>query len=248
MTGTSPEAGGPRSARSFWLLTALTLVALAILVSLGNWQVRRLAWKEALIASIAERMASPPVPLAEVEKRFAETGDVDYLPALATGTFEHDREQHFFATHEGAAGYYVYTPLRLSDGRALFVNRGFVPFDRKDPGTRPEGQVAGTVAVSGLARNPLAAKPFSVYDNEPDENIYYWKDLAGMTVHAGMDPEKVLPFFLDADDAPNPGGLPVGGVTIVNLPNSHLQYAITWYGLAVALAGVWIAFVLRRRP
>lgn len=243
------QAGRERTGRrGFWLLTALALAAFAVLIALGNWQVRRLAWKEGLIDRIAERMASAPMPLADVEARFAGTGDVDYLPAMASGTFEHGREQFFFATHQGASGYYVYTPLRLADGRALFVNRGFVPFDRKDPGTREEGQTAGVVTVTGLARNPLAEKPGGVFENDVAANIYYWKDLAAMTAGAGLEPGRVLPFFLDADDAPNPGGLPVGGVTLVSLPNNHLQYAITWYGLAVALAGVWIAFVLRRRP
>ncbi len=58
---------------------------------------------------------------------------------------------------------------------------------------------------------------------------------------------KVLPFFIDAGKAPNPGGLPVGGVTIIDLPNSHLQYAVTWYGLAAALAGVLGAWLWRSR-
>ena len=248
MTQNLPDRRGRFARRGFWLLTALVLAVLAILIALGNWQVRRLAWKEGLIDTIAARMASPPLPLADVEARFADTRDVDYLPAMATGTFEHRREQHFFATHQGASGFYVYTPLRLADGRALFVNRGFVPYDRKDSGTREEGQTAGMVTVTGLARDPLEGKPGGVYENDVAQNIFYWKDLEAMTRNAGLDPAAVLPFFLDADETPNPGGLPIGGVTIVNLPNSHLQYAITWYGLAVALAGVWIVFVLRRRP
>ncbi|MFP1631738.1 SURF1 family protein [Zhengella sp. ZM62] len=248
MTDGKPAVAGRHRRGGFWLLTALALVALVILVGLGNWQVRRLAWKEGLIDRIAERMASAPLPLAGVETLFAGTGDVDYLPAMATGTFEHGGEQHFFATHQGSSGYYVYTPLRLADGRVLFVNRGFVPFDRKDPATREAGQTAGVVTVTGLARNPLAEKPGGVYENDLAANIYYWKDLEAMAASAGLDPDKVLPFFLDADDTANPGGLPVGGVTLVNLPNNHLQYAITWYGLAVALAGVWIAFAIRRRP
>lgn len=248
MTDGKPAAAGRQRRGGFWLLTALALVALAILIALGNWQVQRLAWKEGLIDAIAERMAGAPLPLEQVEDRFARTRDVDYLPVMANGTFEHGREQHFFATHQGASGYYVYTPLRLGDGRALFVNRGFVPFDRKDAQTRTEGQIAGLVTVTGLARDPLAEKPGGVYENDPAANIFYWKDLEAMTANAGLDRARVLPFFVDSDAAPNPGGLPIGGVTIVNLPNSHLQYAITWYGLAVALVGVWIALVLRRRP
>lgn len=228
--------------------TVSAAVAFAILLGLGTWQVQRLQWKEGLIAAIGERIASRPSPLGDIERRYQETGDVDYYPVTLDGEFEHDGEQFFFATHNGQSGYYVYTPLLLADGRAALVNRGFVPFDRKDAASRAEGQVHGSVTVTGLARNPLAAKPsWAVPDNDPAANIFYWKDRDAMAVNAGLDPKNVLPFFVDADAAPNPGGLPVGGVTIVSLPNNHLQYALTWYGLAAALAGVFFVWVRRRR-
>jgi surfeit locus 1 family protein len=152
---------------------------------------------------------------------------------------DHARERHFLATYDGQSGFFVYTPLKLADGRFVLVNRGFVPYDRKDSATRPEGQVAGLVTITGLARDPLAEKPsFLVPDNDPGKNIFYWKDRDLMARSAGLDPALLVPFFVDANNAPNPGGLPVGGVTIVDPPNNHLQYAVTWYGLAAALAGV----------
>ncbi len=239
MTADDKASGQPVSRTRFAVVTGLVLLSLAILVALGTWQVNRLQWKEALIARIDARMQAAPVSLGEAEKTFAETGDVDYMPVTLSGRFEHGGEQHFFATHQGASGYYLYTPLRLADGRAVFVNRGFVPYDRKDAATRPEGQVAGEVTITGMARNPLPEKPSSVYENDPVKNIYYWKDREAMAKAVGLDPALLLPFFLDAGDAPNPGGWPVGGVTLVSLPNNHLQYAVTWYGLALALAGVW---------
>ena len=128
------------------------------------------------------------------------------------------------------------------------MNRGFVPYDNKEPATRAEGEVTGTVTISGLARNPLVEKPSSMLpDNEPAKNIFYWKDLAAMAKSAGVDQSTLLPFFVDAGPAPNPGGLPIGGVTIIDLPNSHLQYALTWYGLAAGLAGVLAIWLWRRR-
>lgn len=240
---------GPARARRFpWVLAVLATVVLALLLALGTWQMQRLAWKEALIATIDSRIASAPLSLAGIEEMHASGGDVDYQPARVAGRFLHDRERHFFATHEGQSGWYVYTPLALADGRSVLVNRGFVPYDRKNPASRVEGQVAGDVEITGLARNALDGKPSSLLpDNEPDKNIYYWKDLAGMADDAGLAPEAVLPFFIDADRAPNPGGLPVGGVTIVAMPNSHLQYAVTWYGLALALAGVFAVWIVRWR-
>lgn len=238
----APASGFP------WALTLVTILCLAILLALGTWQVQRLAWKEALIATIDSRVTAAPVPLAEVETAAGAGQDIEYQPVAAAGTFLHDNEQFFFATHDGQSGWYVYTPLSLADGRFVFVNRGFVPFDRKSPATRAPGQVAGEVSLVGLARSAPTAKPSSlVPDNQPAENVFYWKDIAAMTANAGLDRASVLPFFIDAAKSEVPGGYPVGGVTIIDLPNNHLQYAVTWYGLAAALAGVYVAMLLRRR-
>ncbi|MEX0344907.1 MAG: SURF1 family protein [Rhizobiaceae bacterium] len=230
------------------IFIVMSLLVFAALLALGTWQVKRLQWKEALIASIAARTAAPASTIADMEQRLAGTGDVDYWPVRVSGVFEHANEQHFFATHKGLTGYYVYTPLRLADGRALFVNRGIVPFDQKEAAVRLDGQLAGTVTVTGLARNRLDRKPsWVVPDNDPGKNIYYWKDLTAMARSSGYDIQtEIVPLFVDADDTPNPGGLPVGGVTIIELPNNHLQYAITWYGLAAALAGVFGFWYLRQ--
>ncbi|TWG89653.1 surfeit locus 1 family protein [Mesorhizobium sp. J18] len=240
-----PAASGGRT----WLLLVLSALALAALLSLGTWQVQRLQWKEGLLAQINERIASDPVPLAEMETIFAQGGDVDYRPVRLNGRFVHSDERHFLATHEGQSGFFVHTPLQLADGRYIFVNRGFVPYDRKDPATRSEGLTEGEVEVTGLARAAPAEKPsWIVPDNDPAKNIFYWKDLATMAATAGMsEGAEVLPFYVDADETPNPGGLPVGGVTLIDLPNNHLQYAITWYGLALGLCGVVAAWLLRSR-
>jgi surfeit locus 1 family protein len=242
------QEGRKEAGRRFpWLVAALALAAFAVLISLGTWQVQRLQWKEALIATIAERTQSEPRPLGEIEQLFASSGDIEYFPVSATGEYLHEAERHFFATWQGQAGYFVYTPLRLADGRAVFVNRGFVPFDRKNPETRREGQVAGPQTVTGLARNPLDEKPSSMLpDNDPEKNIFYWKDRDAFAASAGLSGVELVPFFIDADDAPNPGGLPVGGVTIIDMPNNHLQYAVTWYGLALALVAVFAAWFWRQ--
>lgn len=231
------------------ILAALALSVLAVLISLGFWQVQRLQWKEGLIATIEQRIASPPQPLTEIEERFYDHGDVDYFPVTATGEFLHGAERHFFATWRGESGFYVYTPLQLADGRAVFVNRGFVPYDRKEPATRPQGQMDGETTVTGLARNPLFEKPsFILPDNEPEKNLFYWKDIEAMAASADLPADaQLVPFFIDADDAANPGSLPIGGVTMVSLPNNHLQYVITWFGLAAALAAVAIAWFWRGR-
>ena len=214
----------------------LVLIALAILISLGTWQVERLHWKEGLLADIAERQVAAPVPLADIEAMAAASGDIEYRKVTATGRYINNKERHFFATWRGQTGYYIYTPLELADGRALFVNRGFVPFENKEPEMRMQGQLTDQQTVTGLARQKLPGKPsWVVPDNDVAKNIFYWKDLDVMAESVGLDKARVIPFFVDADSTPNPAGLPIGGVTQVDLPNDHLQYAFTWYGLAAVL-------------
>ena len=217
----------------------LVLIALAILISLGTWQVERLHWKEGLLADIAARQVAAPVPLADIEAMAASGGDIEYRKVTATGRYINNKERHFFATWRGQTGFYVYTPLELADGRALLVNRGFVPYENKEPEMRMQGQLTDQQTVTGLAREKLPGKPsWVVPDNDIAKNIFYWKDLDVMAESVGLEKARVIPFFVDAGSTPNPAGLPIGGVTQVDLPNDHLQYAFTWYGLAAVLVAV----------
>ncbi|MBB3354945.1 surfeit locus 1 family protein [Rhizobium sp. BK049] len=226
----------------------LVLIALAILLSLGTWQLQRLHWKQGLLADIAARQAAAPVPLADIEALAASGGDIEYRKVTATGRYINNKERHFFATWRGQTGFYVYTPLELADGRILFVNRGFVPYENKEPEMRMQGQLTDQQTVTGLARAKLAGKPsWLVPDNDVRKNIFYWKDLDVMADSVGLEKARVIPFFVDADSTPNPAGLPIGGVTQVDLPNDHLQYALTWYGLAAVLVAV-VAISWFRKP
>ena len=225
----------------------LLVAAFASLISLGTWQMQRLHWKEGLLTAIQERRSAPPISLGEIEKMLAEGGDIDYRTVTVTGTFDHTKERHFFATYNGRTGYYVFTPLTLDDGRFLFVNRGFVPFEQKDSSTRLAGELPAFVGIHGLARPKLDQKPSSlVPENDLAKNIFYWKDLDTMASSVRLPADKVLPLFVDADATPNPGGLPIGGVTQFDLPNNHLQYALSWYGLAAALVLVSGFYLVRR--
>ena len=238
----------PRRGRlSVVLALVLGLAALAILLALGTWQVQRLQWKEALLATIEARVHAEPKPLDEVLFSGPAVADLEYTPVRLEGVFVHSAERHFFATWNGASGFFVYTPLLRRRGDHVFVNRGFVPYDRKDPSTRPQTLVEGPVEITGLLRAPLVEKPSSILpDNDPAKNLFYWKDIRAMAESSGLPADaSILGVFVDADDAPNAGGLPVGGVTIVDLPNNHLQYAVTWYGLAAALAAVLGAWLWR---
>jgi surfeit locus 1 family protein len=222
-------------------------VVLVILLSLGTWQLYRLQWKEHLLAEIEARRHAPPATLAEVEEKAKAGTDVDYLPVTVSGSFEHAHEQYFFATNEGDVGYHVYTPLVIADGRIVFVNRGFVPEALKDPARRTQGQTVGTATMTGLARARLDAKPsWAVPDNEPAKQLYFWKDLEAMAANVAVPQGKLVPFFVDADATPNSGGWPRGGVTQLDLPNNHLSYAFTWYGLAAVLLVVSVLAFRRK--
>ena len=228
----------------FGILSLMALAMFAALLALGTWQVKRLAWKSDLIQTIESRIHQPPRPL---ETWFKTDPGTDYWPVQVEGTFLHTAERHFFSTYEGQSGYDVITPLEVSPGTYVFINRGFVPFDRKDPETRLEGQLSGKVRTTGLARSILNRKPsWLVPDNEPEKNIFYWKDFAAMRDTAGLPAgSNMLEVLIDADKTPNPGGLPIGGATIIDLPNNHLQYAVTWYGLAATLAAIWSVLAYR---
>jgi surfeit locus 1 family protein len=214
-----------------------------LLLGLGTWQVERLFWKERLIAERHAAVTAPPIALPAT---LAAAEPLAFHRVHASGTFLPDRELFLGATDgEGHLGYQVIEPLRLASGAVLLVNRGYVPEDKKLPQTREAGEPAGEVMVTGLLRLAPHVKPhWFLPANNAERNYWFWVDIPAMTAAAHLD--RVLPFYVDADKTPNPGGLPEGGQTLLDLPNNHLQYAITWYALAVALAAMTFIFLRRR--
>jgi surfeit locus 1 family protein len=219
--------------------TVFSLPMLLICLALGAWQVERLFWKQDLIA---QRQAAIAAPSAVVPKSLAETRDVEFRHVSDEGVFLNDKEIFLGATSEGGGqGYQVLTPLLEPGGRIVFVNRGYIPAELKDPAKRAAGQIGGTVRVQGLLRLPPAGRPnWFLPDNRPDLNYWFWVDLSAMSAADKLD--RVAPLYIDADATPNPGGWPKGGVTRLMLPNNHLQYAITWFSLAVALIVIYVLF------
>jgi surfeit locus 1 family protein len=224
--------------------TLLGLGALAVLVSLGTWQLQRLRWKEALIAKIAARVKAEPVPFADVLRALAAGSDVEYTRVAARGRFHSDKERYLYAPARSGLGWHVYTPLELAPRRYVWVNRGFVPDEMKAPGSR-QGAPVGPAEVTGVVRLPPQPGLFTP-QNDPARNLWYWPDAAAMTASAFSEPVDAAPFTIDADVSPGAGGWPRGGVTRLDLPNRHLEYALTWYGLALTLIGVYAAFAVGR--
>ncbi|MEO0327231.1 MAG: SURF1 family protein [Pseudomonadota bacterium] len=221
---------------------------MVILAALGTWQVNRLIWKEQLISRVESRLESKSIELSElIDSGFDKTLH-EYQPVRAVGSFDHSKEVYFFATgKQGSSGWNVHTPLTMANGKTLIVNRGFVPFEIKDPVLRTRGQIGGNQIVTGLLRFPLFEKPFGSIENDLDKREFFWRNVAEMSNAMQVDRANVLPVILDADDTPVPGGLPIGDTTIIAFPNNHLQYAITWYGLMLTLIGVGGYFIWSRR-
>lgn len=242
----------PRNTVSWRPLLAPGLAALigcAILVGLGIWQLERKSWKEGLIAAIDARAYGEAVdPPSPASWPAWQPGTGEYQRVRLAGTLLNDLEVPVHGIAEakrgqGVFGFYVFTPLRQRDDTIVFVNRGFVPVELKDAASRPAGQPSGPVTVTGLARSPEVRGAF-VPANDPARREWFVRDLADMARADGL--ARVAPFYVDADATPNPGGYPLGGQTRLTLPNDHLNYAFTWFGLALTLAGVFTVFARRR--
>jgi surfeit locus 1 family protein len=248
MTGSREQNAGPSGLRGLIVPVIMTLVALPILFGLGFWQLERLAWKESLLAVIAERTKAEPSDLLGAYSATHESDlGFEYYRVKVRGRFLHDKERYFYAPDQKLGpGYHVYTPFEIANGAGvLFVNRGYVTEAKKDPASRREGQVIGEVEVVGLLRSPGVKANFTP-ENDAKGNLWYWRDFAGMLESAfGSEPPAAIPVFVDAEAAA-PGGWPKGGATLVEFPNRHLEYALTWFGLAGALLAVFAAFVWTR--
>lgn len=222
--------------------TLFSVPAVIALLALGTWQVERLHWKEALIDRLQERSTLEAAPLpAWIDDLEA----YEYRRVQVRGTYLHDKEFYLVnRSLRGKPGLNVVTLLKRSDGSGhVLVNRGWVPFDRRDPASRAAGQIKGEVAVEGIVR--LAKGPgLFTPENEPHNNTWFYIDPSSMTVSAGLPP--LQRYYVLAGDRSVPGGLPVGHQWRVDLPNDHLEYAITWFALALAL--IVIYFLYHRRP
>ncbi|HEV7463636.1 MAG TPA: SURF1 family protein [Methyloceanibacter sp.] len=225
--------------------TALALAALAVLIGLGVWQLERLHWKEGLIAEIEARSRGVPVTLAQALAIARQGHDPNYYRVRVEGRFHHDKERYLFAQSlsDGTPGWHVITPLETAGGDMVLIDRGFVSDALKDPSSRASGQVEDAITVTGIVRSPEIQGSF-VPDNEPEANRWFWRDLGAMA--RSMFPEgtvELAPFYLDAEKSDVPGGWPEGGQTRLEVPNNHLQYAITWFLLALGLLVIYAVYV-----
>lgn len=224
------------------------LGASAVLISLGVWQLHRMKWKEALIAEITTRAKAPPRPVPEPSTWSALAPDTyAYRHVELSGTFDNSKEAFVFygaGPHDWGPGYLVITPFQLASGGIILVDRGFVPVSLAPKSARAQGEIAGETHITGLMRAPQSRNFFTPPD-EPDKGIFFTRDPGPIAAHLGLP--GAAPFIIDADDHSVPGGWPKGGMTEIDIPNNHLDYAITWFGLAGGLLAVFLSFLVRYR-
>jgi surfeit locus 1 family protein len=224
-----------------------SLIALAILLGLGTWQLERRAWKEDLIARILRQSRAEPV--APPPPEAWDPARDEFRHVRVTGRFLNDRARLVLGLAPGETpgralqGYYVLTPFARQDGTQVLVNRGFVPTELKAQADRRDGLIDGTTTVTGILR---ASEPRGLFVPEPDPARGEWfnRDIRGIAAARGL--ADVAPYLIEADAVPGQTTWPRGGQLRVDLPNNHLQYAFTWFGLAACLIGVFSVFAYRR--
>jgi surfeit locus 1 family protein len=208
------------------LFAGTALVGVALLTSLGVWQLQRLAWKRDLIERVDQRVAAPAVP-APPSSAFDPLAD-EYKRVALRGRFLNDRETLVQAATKLGGGFWVMTPLRTESGFTVLVNRGFVPTSRRE--SREWAREEGEVSLTGLLRLTEPVGGF-LRENQPYADRWYSRDVAQIAAVRGVD---LAPYFVDADTQTSQ--LPIGGLTVVAFSDNHLQYALTWFALALMLA------------
>jgi surfeit locus 1 family protein len=262
VSGRDAVTAQPRRLRTLISLLVPAAIAFAVLIALGTWQLQRKAWKEALITTLNERLAVSPEPLpAAASWPTINRDDTEYRRVAFTATFDDSKEALVYAAASAfrpdvsGPGYWVFTPARLEDGRVVMVNRGFVPQDLvpkdlvpkdlPDPARRPGGHLDGPIAITGTLRWPDTPSWFTPRD-EPAHNLWFLRDPAAIAAAKGL--RDIAPFYVEQETPVPPGGYPQPGRLEVRLRNEHLQYVVTWYGLALVLVvifAVWARSFLR---
>ncbi|WP_042690139.1 SURF1 family protein [Azospirillum sp. B506] len=244
-----PAGGSAKRARPVWALALFGLLALAGiagLTALGIWQLERRVWKLDLIERVDARIHAAPVPAPGPESWASVSATSDeYRRVAVTGRLLNDRETLVQAVSDLGGGFWVMTPLVTDRGFTVLVNRGFVPPEKRDPATRADAQPQGAVTVAGLLRISEPKGGF-LRSNDPAAGRWYSRDVTAIGAAKGLSDVApyFAPYFIDADSTRNPGGWPVGGLTVISFPNSHLSYALTWFTLDLMLIGAAL-FVIR---
>jgi cytochrome oxidase assembly protein ShyY1 len=234
------------SRRSLLIPVVTTVVIVAVLLSLGAWQLQRRAEKLALIATLEERLAAAPVPLppqAQWERLSPERDE--FRRVTLTGVFDLRDQAQVFASGSplrkdvSGTGAWMFAPLKSAGGDTVVVNRGFVA-QGQDATPR---YASDPVMLTGYIRFPEAPGWLTPHADR-SKRLWFVRDHLAMAQALGWaEPTRVAPFYIDLESPAPPSGIPKPGPLLVSLKNDHLQYAITWFLLAAAVSiafGFWL--------
>jgi surfeit locus 1 family protein len=246
---TLPLAPG---ARSRGLLAALLLagaLACTAFAALGGWQLRRLAWKQDLIARVESHLRAAPVA-APAPAAWGALGRGDeYRRVRLRGRYEHERETAVRAVTALGGGYWILTPMLCEGGFRVLVNRGFVPAELRPRATRAAQEPAGMQELTGLLRFSEPGGSL-LQRNDPVADRWVSRDVQAIAAARGLQravpSAPPAPYFVDAE-AGSPAAWPRGGLTVVRFSNNHLVYAVTWFALALMTAGAMAYLVVDAR-
>jgi surfeit locus 1 family protein len=229
-----------------WPVLLAALIGMAILLTLGVWQVQRLQWKEGLLAQLAENAAAAPIDLATAAKQAGEGRDMEFVRVSFPAQFLHEGWMKMIASYERGQGWTIITPALTPDGWAVIVDRGRIPGQLLGNFDTPEGEVT----IDGVLRTHQAGPGYFDPANDPKANLWYWWDVPAMLAASGA-PEgvKLFPYAVQLLPSSGTGGFPKPEEPKAKLTNNHLGYAITWFGLAGTLLGVagFYIYDLRKR-
>jgi surfeit locus 1 family protein len=230
-----------------WPIVLWAGLGIAVLLGLGTWQLFRLAEKQALLADIAQRTAAPSISLSEVLARRDKGADIEFIAVKTKGNFDHRSERHKLATFEGSPGWQIITPFTSDEGIVVLVDRGVVSGDLRGADKWLEN--TSPIELTAVVRAHDNERGFFDPENDVDGNVWYWWDVPAMLSSVTIATEmKVAPFVLQALPGDDPNKFPRASNPEVQLRNNHLQYAITWFSLAVVLlviAGLFIRKLVR---
>ena len=228
-----------------WPVLLATLIGFAILMTLGIWQVKRLAWKEALLAQLAANAAAPAVDLSTAYNMSRAGSNVEFVRVAFTGTYKNDAWMKMLSSYQGGQGWTILTPAS-GEGWAVVVDRGKLPGQRLEHFDQPQGPQQ----IEGVIRTHPYGQGFFDPANDPKGNMWYWWDVKGMLAASGLPSDlKPFPFVVQLLPSATTAEFPRPEEPKSDLANNHLGYAITWFGLAATLLGVagFYSFDLRRR-
>ncbi len=221
------------------------LAGVAVFAGLGTWQIQRLFWKNDLIEKIEARARAEPVSLDSILAEGHAGQDIRFERVSLSGAYRHGSELHFYTIRDGEPGWRVVTPFKLGDQREVLIDRGFVPMPFKDQESRQDGLVTDPTRITGAVRADYAPKGAFTRQNMPRRNRWYWLDRGAALEAAKVT--RAIPFVLQLEASDHAGTWPQAVKISPRLPNNHLSYALTWFGMAIGLVLVFAVTIVKSR-